>query len=63
MDVGENAHSMAMYGYNNPVNHVNIEIQVKGAGGKYKPKWNFHIILNELGEVIDRFATGIWEKK
>ena len=63
MDVGENAHSMEMYGYSNPVNHINIEIQVKASSGKYKPKWNFHMILDNLGEVSDSFATGIWTKK
>ena len=63
MDVGENAHSMEMYGYSNPVNHINIEIQVKASSGKYKPEWNFHMILDNLGEVSDSFATGIWTKK
>ena len=63
MDVGEIAHSMEMYGYSNPVNHINIEIQVKASSGKYKPKWNFHMILDNLGEVSDSFATGIWTKK
>lgn len=63
MDVGENAHSMEMYGYSNPVNHINIEIQVKASSGKYKPKWNFHMILDNLGEVSDSFAMGIWTKK
>ena len=63
MDVGENAHSMEMYGYSNSVNHINIEIQVKASSGKYKPKWNFHMILDNLGEVSDSFATGIWTKK
>lgn len=63
MDVGEYAHSMEMYGYSNPVNHINIEIQAKSSNGKYKPKWNFHIILDDLGKVSDSFATGIWTKK
>ena len=63
MDVGENAHSMNMYGYSNPVDHINIEIQVKTSSGKYKTKWNFHIILDDLGNVSDIFSTGIWTKK
>ena len=63
MDVGENANSMDMYGYNNTVNHISIEIQVKGSSGNYKPEWNFYMILDDLGEVIDSFATGIWSKK
>lgn len=63
MDVDENAHSMDMYGYSKPVNHINIEIQSKATSGKYKTKWNFHMILDDFGEVIDSFATGIWTKK
>ena len=62
MDVGENAHSMESYGYSDPVNHINVEIQVKASSGKYKPKWNFHMILDELGEVIESFITGTWNK-
>ncbi len=54
---------MMMYGYDNPVNHINIEIQVKSSSGKYKPKWDFHIILDNLGNVIDSFVTGIWTKQ
>lgn len=62
IDVGKNAHSMEMYAYSNPINHINIEIQVKLSSRKYKPKWNFHMILDDLGEVIVSFATGIWTK-
>lgn len=34
MDVGDNAHSIARYGYAEPVNHINVEIQRKSASGK-----------------------------
>ena len=63
MDVGEYAHSMKKYGYNDPINHINLEIQAKGASGSYKPKWDYHIILDKNGKVKDAFATGVWEKK
>ena len=63
MDVGKNAHSIEKYGYRNPVNHINIEIQVKASSGKYKTKWDFHMILDNLGKASDSFATGIWTKK
>ena len=62
MDVGENAHPMLDYGYPNPTNHINIEIQVKGANGKYKTKWNYHIMLNGEGKVDKTFSTGVWNK-
>lgn len=63
MDVGKNAHSIEKYGYRNPVNHINIEIQVKASSGKYKTKWDFRMILDNLGKVSDSFAMGIWTKK
>ena len=63
MDVGKYAHSMKKYGYNDPINHINLEIQAKGASGSYKPKWDYHIILDKNGKVKDAFATGVWEKK
>lgn len=61
LNIGGMVHKIESHGYNDPVNHINIEIHVKGSK-KYKPKWNYHIILNELGEVTDKFATGIWSK-
>ena len=63
MDVGENAHRMINYGYIEPVNHVNIEIQSKSAAGKWATKWNYHIILDELGNVEKSFITGLWKNK
>lgn len=62
MDVGDNAHSMVEYGYPDPTNHINIEIQVKGTNGKYKTEWNFHIMLDSAGEVAETFSTGVWKK-
>ena len=33
-----------------------------GQNGSYKHKWNFHIVLDELGKVIDSFPLGVWTK-
>ena len=62
MDIGEYAHPIISKGYDTPINHINIEIQQLGQNGEYKPKWDFHIILDEFGEVQDSFATGVWKK-
>ena len=62
MDVGENAHKIRSRGYSEPVNHINIEIQKMGQNGKYKSKWDFHIILNELGQIEETFELGVWTK-
>ena len=63
MDVGDNAHSIARYGYPEPVNHINVEIQRKSASGKWGTKWDFHMILDENGNVAKSFETGVWTKK
>ena len=63
MDVGENAHSMRRYEYSDSVNHINIEIQTKNSNGKYKTKWDYHMIIDDLGKVSDVFSTGVWENK
>ena len=63
MDVGENAHKIVSYGYNEPVSHINIEIQVKNSAGKWKPKWDYHIILDEFGEIDKTFITGVWKNR
>ena len=63
MDVGQYAHSIDGHGYHDPVDHISIEIQTKGPRGNYKTKWDFHIILDGAGEVVNSFATGIWTKK
>ena len=62
MDVGENAHTIVSKGNDTPINHINIEIQKLSQNGKYKPKWDFHIILDDLGNVKDSFPLGVWEK-
>lgn len=62
MDVGDNAHKIRSKGYTEPVNHINIEIQKLGQNGSYKPKWDYHIVLDEFGEVIDSFPLGEWTK-
>ncbi len=62
MDVGEFAHKISSKGYNNPINHLNIEIQTRGTSGKYKTKWDFHLIFDDIGNIIDKFELGVWTK-
>ncbi len=62
MDVGENAHTIVSRGYTQPVNHINLEIQRMGQNGKYKPKWDFHIIVDDAGNINDTFTLGVWNK-
>lgn len=54
---------MVDYGYPDPTNHINIEIQAKGTNGKYKTKWNFHIMIDSDGKVTETFSTGLWENR
>ncbi len=62
-DIGENAHAMSKFGYDKPVDHINIEIHHKKPNGNYKAKWDFHIILDDLGKVVKTIETGKWSKK
>ena len=62
MDVGEFAHKILSKGYNNPINHLNIEIQTRGINGKYKTKWDYHLIFDDVGNIIDKFELGVWTK-
>ncbi len=62
MDVGGDAHKMPKYGYTSPTNHINIEIQTLNAAGDWKTKWDYHIMLDNLGQVENKFATGVWTK-
>jgi len=62
-DTGDYAHAISSQGYPAPVDHINIEIQVPTPRGGNKPKWDFHIILDDLGDVIDTFITGPWSNK
>jgi hypothetical protein len=62
MDVGNYAHPIMSKGYTEAVNHINIEIQKLAISGSYKPKWDYHIILDEFGNIIDTFALGVWTK-
>lgn len=62
MDVGENAHTIVSRGYTQSVNHINLEIQHMGQNGKYKPKWDFHIIVDDAGNINDTFTLGVWNK-
>ena len=54
-DTGVNAHSIRSHGYDQPVNHYNVEIQTKTAAGKWKSKWSYHIILDKKGNIINFF--------
>ncbi|WP_242860910.1 hypothetical protein [Defluviitalea phaphyphila] len=46
---------MKTKGYKDAVDHYNIEIQTKTPAGKWKSKWSYHIVLDELKNVIDFF--------
>jgi|GEM_PF-2122538 hypothetical protein len=61
MDVGENAHKMSSYGYEQVVNYINIEIQTISESGNVYTKWNYHIILDQFGKVLETFTTGAWK--
>ena len=54
---------MSKFGYDKPVDHINIEIHHKKPNGNYKAKWDFHIILDDLGKVVKTIETGKWSKK
>ena len=62
MDIGENAHPIQSKGYLEPINHINIEIQRLGQNGKYSSKWDYHIIIDDFGNIIDTFELGVWTK-
>lgn len=63
MDVGQNAHKMPKYGYINPVNHINIEIQTKSYSGRSYVKWDYHIIFDKMGNIEKTLETGPWSKR
>ena len=46
--------------YVDPVNHINIEIQILNSADKWTTKWNMHIILDEFGKAIEKYITGPW---
>ena len=54
-DTGVNAHKMTTRGYPEVVDHYNIEVQTLTPAGKWKSKFSYHIILDELGNIIDSF--------
>ena len=62
LDVGNNAHELKLKGYPNPVDHMNIEIQITSSGGNVRTVWDMHLILNNSKEVINRVLTGTWTK-
>ena len=52
LDVGKNAHRIDISGYTNPVDHMNIEIQVKNFRGDTRHVWDLHLILDKNRQVI-----------
>lgn len=54
-DTGVNVHPIKPNGYIDPVDHYNVEIQTKTPAGKWKSKWSYHIVLDDKGNIIDRF--------
>ena len=63
LDIGDNAHALGKYGYPEAVDHMNIEIQTVSKSGNTYTKWDMHLILNALNEVIDVIITGAWKEK
>lgn len=63
LDIGDNAHSLGKYGYPEAVDHMNIEIQTVSKSGNTYSKWDMHLILNALHEVIDIIITGAWKER
>ena len=58
LDVGKNAHRIDISGYTNPVDHMNIEIQVKKTCQRVRTEWDLHLILDKNRQVIDQIITG-----
>ena len=54
-DTGANAHPMKTKGYEQAIDHYNIEIQTKTPAGKWKAKWSYHIVLDKFKNIIDFF--------
>lgn len=62
LDLGDNAHPLKLQGYPEPVNHMNIEIQVTSSGGNVRTPWDMHLILDDNKEVVNKVLTGAWTK-
>lgn len=52
-DTGSNAHPIKP-DYPDPVDHYNIEIQIKNSNGKWKSTSSYHIIVDKNGNIIGR---------
>lgn len=63
LDLNENAHPLRNQGYKNPVNHMNIEIQIRSDSGRTYTKWDMHMILDKIGKVTDTVITGPWKER
>ena len=63
LDVGKNAHRLDIGGYTNPVDHMNIKIQVTNFRLKTRGLWNLHLILDKNRQVIDQIITGDWARR
>ena len=58
LDVGDRAHKLNIGGYTNPVDHMNIEIQVKKTCQRVRTEWDLHLILDKNRQVINQIITG-----
>ena len=38
-----------------PVDHYNVEMQIKTLPGKWKLKWTYNIIFDEYRNIVDTF--------
>ncbi len=53
-DTGDDAHPIKPK-YPDATDHYNVEIQKKTSAGKWKSKASFHIVIDENGNIIDKF--------
>ena len=63
LDVGDRAHRLDIGGYTNPVDHMNIQIQVKKTHEKVRIAWDLHLILDKNRQVINQIITGDWARR
>ena len=63
LDVGKNAHRLDIGGYTNPVDHMNIEIQVRNFRGDIRHVWDLHLILDKNRQIINQIITGDWARR
>ena len=63
LDVGDRAHKLNIGGYTNPVDHMNIEIQIRKNREKVRTVWDLHLILDKNRQVINQIITGDWARR